>query len=128
MGKSYFQRVSALLARVTNQIKQSSTGADSAKDCFEGTTALVKQAASETELTRTQDLKVLLPKFSISLAGEINDTNRPVGHSETTFLDKLNRLTIRDDPAYSRYKFDRKSNFKKNLINSLGLLDNEALY
>ena len=77
---------------------------------------------------RTQDVKLLLPKFSIAKNGEITDDTRPAGHVATTFLDRLNRILIRDDPHYSKFKFERQSNFKPSLVNTLGLFENEAVY
>jgi len=73
-------------------------------------------------------LKILLPKFSIADKGQILDSSRPHGHDENTFLDKLNRILIKGDPHYSKYKFERQSNFKTSLINTLGVLENQAVY
>jgi len=73
-------------------------------------------------------LKILLPKFSIAEKGQILDSSRPFGHDENTFLDKLNRILIKDDPHYSMYKFERQTNFKPSLINTLGILENQAVY
>jgi len=52
------------------------------------------------------------------------DENRPAGHAMNTFLDKLNRILIKDDPHYSKFKFERQSNFKPNIVNTLGIFEN----
>jgi len=52
------------------------------------------------------------------------DENRPAGHDMNTFLDKLNRILIKDDPHYSKFKFERQSNFKPNIVNTLGIFEN----
>ena len=65
------------------------------------------EALEAKAYTRTQDIKILLPKFSIAAKGEITGEVRPSGHDENTFLDKLNRILISDDPHYSKFKFER---------------------
>ena len=79
-------------------------------------------------LSRTQDLKVLLPKFSVSENGQISDETRPEGHNTHTFTDKLNRILIKDDTHYSKFKFERQTNFKPNLTNTLSIFENPAIY
>lgn len=128
LKQSYFERLCLLMNRVNDQMK--GTNSDATKDSFDGTRDQVKSALQQCNqgLTRTQDLKILLPKFSIADKGQILDSSRPHGHDENTFLDKLNRILIKDDPHYSKYKFERQSNFKTSLINTLGVLENQAVY
>ena len=60
--------------------------------------------------------------------GEITEATRPLGHNAITFLDKLNRLLIEGDSHYSKFKFERQSNFKPSMVNSLGIFENEKIY
>lgn len=71
---------------------------------------------------------MLLPKFSIATTGEINAENRPPGHDESTFLDKMNRILIENDLHYSKFKFERQSNFKYGVVNTLGLFENTSIF
>ena len=112
-------------------MRSSSSNAEAAKDCFVGKNdqvLLEVQSLQTRPLYRTQDIKVLLPKFSIATKGEITDENRAAGHTDTTFLDKLNRLLIENDGHYSKFKFERQSNFKADVVNTLGLFENQTLY
>ena len=47
---------------------------------------------------------------------------------EHTLLDKINSFIIKDDEHYKRFKFDRHSNFKRNVVNTLGIFENEKVY
>ena len=49
------------------------------------------------------------------------------GQQEDTFLDKINNMIIEGDKHYSKFKFDRRSNFKHGIINSLSVYENEAV-
>ena len=79
-------------------------------------------------LFRTQDIKILLPRFSIVQKGEMTEATRPAGHNDTTFLDRLNQLLIAGDLHYSKFKFGRHSNFKPAMVNSLGIFENQTIY
>lgn len=108
LKKSYFERLCSMFCKLGDQIKASSGNPDASKSCFEGTAEQMKSEALEAKAyTRTQDIKILLPKFSIAAKGEITGEVRPSGHDENTFLDKLNRILISDDPHYSKFKFER---------------------
>ena len=111
-------------------MRASSSNAEAAKDCFIGTNAqITKEVKLVAEgLCRTQDIKIILPKFAIIAKGEINDETRPRGHENTTFLDKLNRMVIENDLHYSKFKYERQSNFKSNVVNTLGLFEQESVY
>ena len=91
---------------------------DGLKDCFDGGASRVREELASLKsgelsgLYRTQDVKLLLPKFSIARKGEIREETRPAGHVATSFLDRLNRILIKDDMHYSKFKFERQSNFK----------------
>ena len=69
-----------------------------------------------------------MPRFSIATKGEITEANRAAGHTDTTFLDRLNRLLLHNDPHYSKFKFERQSNFKPGVMNTLGLFENQTVY
>lgn len=95
LQKSYFERLCSLFNRVHEQMKASSGNPDASKECFEGTAEQMRAESAETKVyTRTQDIKVILPKFSMTTKGEITEESRPAGHDENTFLDKLNRILI----------------------------------
>ena len=65
LQNSYFERLSNLLNRIFDQIKASASSADASKESFE---AISDQLAAEAQstFTRTQDIRVVLPKFSIA--------------------------------------------------------------
>lgn len=76
LKNSYFGRLSSLVERMTDQIKASGNNYDAARECFEGTADSISSlvAALSTgaiTLNRTQDIKLLFPKFSITTNGEI---------------------------------------------------------
>ena len=125
LKSSYFSKVSVLVSRFHDQVKASSSNAEAARECFEATAEQLSQQVASfgtTTLTRTQDIKLLLPKFSVPTKGEM------AGTASSTFLDRLNCLIIENDPVYSRQKFERKSNFKPHVVNSLGIFENEAIF
>ena len=113
-------------------MRASSNNAEAAQECFAGTRDQIAQEvqdlASKINLFPTQDIKIILPKYSVPVKGEITDENRAAGHVNTTFLDSLNRILIKDDAHYSKFKFERQSNFKTGMVNSLGLFENPAVY
>ncbi len=37
-------------------------------------------------------------------------------------------MLIKDDPHYSKFKFERQSNFKPQLVNTLGIFENAQVY
>ena len=117
--------------RIVDQTKASASNTDATKEFFNETNDQILkevQALQVRPLYRTQDVKILLPRFSIVRKGEITEATRPAGHDDTTFLDRLNRLLIEGDLHYSKFKFERKSNFKPSLINSLGIFENQTIY
>ena len=130
MKGSYFEKLSALMNRFNEQMKSSGGNPDVMKECFEETSDQIVQNLEQCNLglSRTQDLKVLLPKFSVSENGQILDETRPDGHNTHTFTDKLNRILIKDDAHYSKFKFERQTNFKPNLTNTLSIFENPAIY
>jgi len=58
----------------------------------------------------------------------ISEDNYGSRKEDTTFLDRLNRFVITNDPHYSKFKFDRQSNFKPSVLNSLGIFENQSVY
>ena len=46
------------------------------------------------------------------------------GHTQHTLLDKINHMIIDGDTHYSKFKFDRHSNFKHGIVNTLGIYEN----
>ena len=110
-------------------MKASSNNFDAAKDCFLGSNDQINYEMQLVEnLCRTQDIKVILPKFAIIKKGVITDETRPNGHENTTLLDKLNRFIIANDEHYSKFKYDRQSNFKHAVVNTLGIFEQESIY
>ena len=108
-------------------MKASQSNPDAAQECFSGHSLVVRTQLAKlasSDLNSTQDIKVLLPKFSIATKGEITDATRPAGHLCNTFLDRLNRIALESDLHYSKFKNERQSNFKPNVVNTLGLFEN----
>jgi hypothetical protein len=109
-------------------MKASSSNADAAKDCYLGTAQQISNEVKSLRadsLFRTQDIKIILPKFSIANKGVISDSS---GKELTTFLDRLNHFVITNDPHYSKFKFNRQSNFKPSVVNSLSIFENQSVY
>jgi len=129
LKNSYFEHLSRLVDRMTDQIKASGNNFEAAKECFENTQEQISSlvAALNTgavSLSRTQDVKILLPKFSITTDGEIPETD----DAGKTFIDLMNSMVVKNDAHYSKFKFARQSNFKPGMINVLGIFENEAIF
>lgn len=49
-------------------------------------------------------------------------------HETNTYMDKINAQIIKDDPKYACFKFDRHSNYKGGILNTLGIFENQIVY
>lgn len=52
----------------------------------------------------------------------------PTGHTQYTLLDKINQKISENDTHYGKFKYDRHSNFKHGVINTLGIFENHNVF
>ena len=58
----------------------------------------------------------------------VPDATVPTGHTQHTLLDKINAKIGENDPHYAKFKWDRHSNFKYGVLNTLGVFENSELF
>ena len=63
--------------------------------------------------------------FSVPL---VPDAIVPIGHNQHTHLDKINAKICENDTHYAKFKWDRHSNFKHGVLNTLGVFENSELF
>lgn len=68
------------------------------------------------KLTRTSDLKVVLPKYSF--AQKLPQKKLP-GENVVTFADKIYEVVVKGDDLLASYKYTRYNNYKEGLYNCL---------
>lgn len=88
---------------------------------------LVVDSSTSQKKNRTQDLKITMHQYE-----EIKEF-KDFANTEQQWLnefqneDMLREIT-KNDKIYSYYKYDRKSNYKSNMQNSLGLLEHPETF
>ena len=128
LGNSYNNRLLNTLNRMFDNLKTGANSVENTKEFFLNQAESLMQdytSFDQTKLTRTQDIKLMQPLFSVP-AQPANDMPL-VGQSEHTLLDKINSEIVDGDEHYKKFKFGRQSNFKHGLINSLGVYENQTI-
>jgi hypothetical protein len=74
-------------------------------------------------MTRTQDLKVVLPKYSLP---EIKPQVKLPGEVNTTFADEVHQIITQNDDHLAAFKYSRFNNFKPGRFSTLCHYDNES--
>ena len=132
MARSYFNRICRVVSRLHDLNRGSQTNVDYACSTLKAIGKQLKseeKEASEETFVRTQDVKIMVPQFTSLKEGTGSLKNSEEKQHETnTYLDKINAQIIQDDPKYACFKFDRHSNFKGGLLNSLGIFENQEVY
>jgi len=78
-----------------------------------------------SKLTFTQDLKVVLPKYSLP---KVQPQVQLPGEDLVTFADIVNYEVVKGDDVLAAFKFTRYNNYKPNLYNTLAEYEQPAYY
>eukprot|EP00347_Sterkiella_histriomuscorum_P023059 403336110 len=129
LNNSYFAQVMKSLSQMIELGENIKTQQEYYKSFFENMSGQLDQESSillnfesDQRKKRTQDLKIVQHQFDV--LPEFGSFKKPEQSWRQEFeKDMMMKEITKDDKIYSYYKYDRKSNYKENMTNSLGVLE-----
>lgn len=107
LKKSYFAHLQREVNQQFHILKNGSANGEFFQDL---------QKFDTSKLTRTSDLKVVLPKYSLA---KKQAQHKLPGENVVTFADQIYAVVVEGDDLLAGYKYTRYNNYKANLYNCL---------